>query len=84
MGKRHVVRCNGQIINWVMKMSKDKKDDVVVGADGQEDRRDLLKKLSAGGSGLAMAKWTAPIISAIAVPAHAQTSFTNSLVAIAP
>jgi hypothetical protein len=65
-------------------MSKDKKNDLVTDSDTQDNRRDLLKKLSAGGSGLALAKWTAPIISAIAVPAHAQTSFTTSLVAVAP
>ena len=45
-------------------------------------RRNLLKKLGAGGSTLAVAKWTAPVVSAIALPAHAQTSFTNSLQAI--
>lgn len=65
-------------------MKDDKKDDLSLDADAHSGRRDLLKKLSAGGSGLAVAKWTAPIISAIAVPAHAQTSFTSSLVAIAP
>ena len=41
---------------------------------GEEGRRKLLKKLSAGGSGLAVAAWTAPIVTAVSIPAHAQTS----------
>ncbi len=54
----------------------DKKNDI---SKLEAGRRDLLKKLSAGGTTLAVAKWTAPVVSAIALPAHAQTSFTNSL-----
>ena len=63
-------------------MSKDKKNDNSVDDQTQSKRRDLLKKLSAGGSTLAVAKWSAPVVSAIAVPAHAQTSFSTSLVAV--
>lgn len=55
----------------------DKKDNKHA-VDAESGRRDLLKKLSAGGSTLAVAKWTAPVVSAIALPVHAQTSFVNS------
>ena len=53
----------------------DKKDNEEVGqALGEEGRRKLLKKLGAGSSGVAIAAWTAPIVTAVSIPAHAQTS----------
>ena len=44
----------------------DKKDNEEVGqALGEEGRRKLLKKLGAGSSGVAIAAWTAPIVTAV-------------------
>ena len=63
-------------------MSKDKNNDSSVEDKALAKRRDLLKKLTAGGSTMAAAKWSAPIVTAISVPAHAQTSFTSALVAV--
>ncbi|MFT5135181.1 MAG: hypothetical protein ACI9XU_001901 [Arenicella sp.] len=63
-------------------MSSDKKSNDTLISDGEEGRRSLLKKLSAGGSGLAIAKWTAPVLSAIAIPAHAQTSLGVAFTAV--
>ena len=66
-------------------MSNEKDDDLLSSSETEVGRRDLLKKLSAGGSGLAIAKWTAPVVAVISIPAHAQTSggFGASLVAVA-
>ena len=48
--------------------TKDKKE-LGVALD-ETGRRNLLKKLSAGGA----AAWVAPIVTAVSIPAHAQTS----------
>lgn len=63
-------------------MSDKKQDDQLEASESE--RRRVLKKLSAGGSGLAIAKWTAPVVAAISIPAHAQMSFGLALVASAP
>ena len=52
--------------------------------EAEAERRKLLKRLTAGGSAMAVAKWTAPVVSAIAIPVHAQTSLSISFNAIAP
>jgi len=50
----------------------------------QEKRRQLLKTMGAGSSSVLVSKWVAPVVTAVAIPAHAQTSFAQALNAVGP
>ena len=60
-------------------MSENDENELGVVLD-EEGRRELLKKMSAGG----IAAWIAPIVTAVSIPAHAQTSLNQALIAVFP
>jgi hypothetical protein len=60
------------------------KNTEIVNQEEQEKRRTLLKQLGAGSTSVLVARWVAPVVTAVAIPAHAQTSFSQSFTATFP